>query len=198
MYELAVAEDPLGPKDKPENTDKLDVAAVQEKLDGLNKKIRIECPLLGKRVEITGTSREDLEGAKTGVVTSFDHGPGRYVVTLDMQEVNEPVVRPQDLARDPSEEGGGGGEGEGEGAEPGTKPGHWKCNVCSADVVAAKSGTWCPRYGSRARAHTHTHMHTHTCTHTHMYPRLLLQLWSTEAPLGGSAGQEGDGGGEEG
>ena len=50
----------------------------------LNEKIHIECPLLGKRVLITGTSREDLNG-KTGVATSFDHARGRYVVALDKQ-----------------------------------------------------------------------------------------------------------------
>ena len=45
----------------------------------LNEKIRSECPLLGKRVVITGTSREDLNG-KAGVATSFDHAQGSYVV----------------------------------------------------------------------------------------------------------------------
>ena len=34
------------------------------------KKIRTECPLLCKRVSITGTSREDLHG-RTGVATSL-------------------------------------------------------------------------------------------------------------------------------
>ena len=51
---------------------------------------------------------------------------------------------------------------------------------------------------NKHKLHLQPHAHTHMHTHTHMYPRLLLQLWSTEAPLGGSAGQEGDGGGEEG
>ena len=45
----------------------------------INEKIRTECPLLGKQVVITGTSREDLNG-KTGVAASFDHAQGRYVV----------------------------------------------------------------------------------------------------------------------
>ena len=45
------------------------------------EKIRIECPLLGKRVMITGTSREDLNG-RVGVARSFDEAAGRYVVRL--------------------------------------------------------------------------------------------------------------------
>ena len=48
----------------------------------LEDKILTECPLLGKRVVITGTSREDLNG-RTGVATSFDHSGDRYVVELD-------------------------------------------------------------------------------------------------------------------
>ena len=48
----------------------------------INEKIRTECPLLGKQVVITGTSREDLNG-KAGVATSFDHARGRYAVVLD-------------------------------------------------------------------------------------------------------------------
>ena len=54
-------------------------------LKGLEEKIRTECPLLGKRVVITGTSREDLNG-RAGVATSFDHARGRYVVELDSKE----------------------------------------------------------------------------------------------------------------
>ena len=46
--------------------------------------IRTECPLLGKRVVIAGTSREDLNGM-TGAATSFDHDRGRYVVALGKQ-----------------------------------------------------------------------------------------------------------------
>ena len=53
-------------------------------LNMLDEKIRTECPLLGKRVSLTGTSREDLNG-RTGVVTSFDHAGGRYVVELDSE-----------------------------------------------------------------------------------------------------------------
>ena len=48
----------------------------------LDEKIRTECPLLGKRVQITGASRDDLNG-RAGVATSFDHARGRYVVELE-------------------------------------------------------------------------------------------------------------------
>ena len=41
-----------------------------------------ECPLLEEHVEITGTSRDDLNG-KAGIATSFDHAQGRYAVHLD-------------------------------------------------------------------------------------------------------------------
>ena len=57
-------------------------AQAAEYLKQLDGKICTECPLLGKRVSITGTSREDLNG-RTGVVTSVDHAGGRYVVELD-------------------------------------------------------------------------------------------------------------------
>ena len=56
-----------------------------EKLTALDEKISIECPLLGKQVVITGTSREDLNG-RAGVATSFDHARGRYVVELETAE----------------------------------------------------------------------------------------------------------------
>ena len=56
-----------------------------EQLNQLDQKIRTECPLLGKRVVITGTSREDLNG-RAGVATSFDHARGRYVVELDSRK----------------------------------------------------------------------------------------------------------------
>ena len=59
-------------------------AQATEGLNLLDQKIRTECPLLGKRVSITGTSREDLNG-RTGVATSFDHAGGRYVVELDSE-----------------------------------------------------------------------------------------------------------------
>ena len=68
----------------------------------LDEKIRTECPLLGKRVSITGTSREDLNG-RTGVATSFDHAGGRYVVELDSKGKgkSEPAklrIKPVNLA----------------------------------------------------------------------------------------------------
>ena len=59
--------------------------SANEDLKRLDKKIRTECPLLGKHVVVTGTSREDLNG-RTGVATSFDHARGRYVVELDGSE----------------------------------------------------------------------------------------------------------------
>ena len=58
------------------------LAPATEDLKRLDEKIRTECPLLGKHVVVTGTSREDLNG-RTGVATSFDHARGRYVVELD-------------------------------------------------------------------------------------------------------------------
>ena len=51
-------------------------------------KIRAECPFLGKRVMITGTSREDLNG-RVGLVRSFDEARGRYLVRLDRVGVGE-------------------------------------------------------------------------------------------------------------
>ena len=57
-------------------------ADATEGLNRLDQKLRSECPLLGKRVVITGTSREDLNG-RAGVATSFDHDSDRYVVELD-------------------------------------------------------------------------------------------------------------------
>ena len=57
----------------------LDADEFVEFLQELDGKIRTECPLLGKRVIITGTSRDDLNG-KVGVATDFDHAKGRYVV----------------------------------------------------------------------------------------------------------------------
>ena len=55
-----------------------------ERLTRLEVKIRAECPLLGKRVIITGTSRGDLNG-RVGVARSFDEAKGRYVVELDRE-----------------------------------------------------------------------------------------------------------------
>ena len=57
-------------------------ADATKELTGVDQKIRSECPLLGQRVVITGTSRQDLNG-RAGVATSFDHARGRYVVELD-------------------------------------------------------------------------------------------------------------------
>ena len=45
-------------------------AQAAEYLKRLDEKIHTECPLLGKRVSITGTSRGDLNG-RAGVATSF-------------------------------------------------------------------------------------------------------------------------------
>ena len=50
----------------------------------VDEHIHTECPLLGKRVVVAGTSREDLNGM-TGAATSFDHDQGRYVVVLGKQ-----------------------------------------------------------------------------------------------------------------
>ena len=61
------------------------LAEATEYLNLLDQKIRTECPLLGQRVVITGTSREDLNG-RAGVATSFDHARVRYVVELDSKE----------------------------------------------------------------------------------------------------------------
>ena len=57
-------------------------AGATANLKRLDEKIRTECPLLGKRVQITGASRDDLNG-RAGVATSFDHARGRYVVELE-------------------------------------------------------------------------------------------------------------------
>ena len=71
-----------------------------EDLNRLNHKIRTECPLLGKRVVITGTSRKDLNG-RAGVATSFDHARGRYVVELDSRkgekEKEQLKLKPENL-----------------------------------------------------------------------------------------------------
>ena len=62
-------------------------------LNRLDEEIRTECPLLGTRVVITGTSREDLNG-RVGVAATFDHARGRYVVELDNERMK---VKPQNL-----------------------------------------------------------------------------------------------------
>ena len=56
-------------------------ASATEELTLLAETIRTECPLLGKRAMITGTSRKDLNG-QVGVARSFDEAKGRYVVRL--------------------------------------------------------------------------------------------------------------------
>ena len=70
-------------------------------LNQLEDKIRAECPLLGKQVAITGTSREDLNG-RTGVATSFDHTGDWYVVELDenagKKEQGNLKLKPRSLA----------------------------------------------------------------------------------------------------
>ena len=63
----------------------------------MNEKIRTECPLLGKSVVITGTSREDLNG-KTGVASSFDHAQGSYaVVYMDKKGGKKVALRSKHL-----------------------------------------------------------------------------------------------------
>ena len=78
LYQLSAAQNPL----------------MQEALNELDDKIRTECPLLGKRVRITSTSRTDLN-FQTGVATSFNHAQGRYVVVLDTEQ--DPEIRELDL-----------------------------------------------------------------------------------------------------
>ena len=64
------------------------IAQATQCLNRLDEEIRTECPLLGTRVVITGTSREDLNG-RAGVAATFDHARGRYVVELDGREEGE-------------------------------------------------------------------------------------------------------------
>ena len=79
------------PKYFPKNT-----PPAHEALVRLSLKIHAKCPVLGKKVVITGTSREDLNG-KAGVATSFDHARGRYAVVLDKQGGKAIVLRPDKL-----------------------------------------------------------------------------------------------------
>ena len=63
--------------------------AATEDLKRIDEKIRGEIirklsPLVGKRVVITGTSREDLNG-RVGQALSFDGAKGRYVVRLEAE-----------------------------------------------------------------------------------------------------------------
>ena len=67
-------------------------ATATKYLNELEETIRAECPLLGKRVVITGTSREDLNG-RVGVAQNFDAPKGRYVVQLDDDEGKQAVGR---------------------------------------------------------------------------------------------------------
>ena len=68
----------------------------------LEEDIRTKCPLLGKRVKITGTSRADLNG-RIGVTRSFDEAAGRCVVRLHAAGAKKPgstpdmKVRPRNL-----------------------------------------------------------------------------------------------------
>ena len=70
----------------------------KDALERLEEKIRAECPLLCKRVTITGTKRTEQNG-KTGVVTTFDHSQDRYVVVLDdeKQEGKKRAFRAKNL-----------------------------------------------------------------------------------------------------
>ena len=70
----------------------------KEQLKQLDERIRTECPLLGKRVIITSTSREDLNG-KVGVATDFDHAKGRYVVTLNGKDGKVVKLKPEHVER---------------------------------------------------------------------------------------------------
>ena len=86
------------------------LAEATQCLHPLDQKIRTECPLLGKRVAIAGTSREALNG-RAGVATSFDHARGRYVVELDSKEGEKEKERlklkPQNLSTKMARKQGG-------------------------------------------------------------------------------------------
>ena len=73
-------------------------------LHRLQEKVGVECPLLEKRVQIVGTSRDDLNG-KTGVASEFDHARGRYVVELDssknQNEKQQLKLKPENLSTEP-------------------------------------------------------------------------------------------------
>ena len=81
-------------------------------MNRLNECICNECPLLGKPVVITGTSRGDLNG-RAGVARSFDHVRGRYVVELQAKARNEGTqkmkVKPGNLIELAGKRQGGGG-----------------------------------------------------------------------------------------
>ena len=66
---------------------KLGSTKAADDLKRIDEKIRADIirklsPLVGKRVVITGTSREDLNG-RVGLARSFDQSKARYVVRLD-------------------------------------------------------------------------------------------------------------------
>ena len=66
---------------------KLGDTGATDDLKRLDEKIRADIirklsPLVGKRVVITGTSRDDLNG-RAGLARSFDQSKARYVVRLD-------------------------------------------------------------------------------------------------------------------
>ena len=86
---------------------RLYVLASADGVDFLNRledKIRDECPLLGKQVVITGTSRQDLNG-RTGTAASFDQARGRYVVELEGDgDIEKP--KPKNLTSYPRRRGG--------------------------------------------------------------------------------------------
>ena len=65
-------------------------------LNQLEEKIRTECPLLSKRVVITGTTREDFNG-RIGVARSFDEAKGRYVVRLEGHGELTMKIKPENL-----------------------------------------------------------------------------------------------------
>ena len=79
-------------------------ATASQDLKDLDEKIRIKCPLLGTRVVITGTSREDLNG-RAGVAATFDHARDRYVVELDKrggENAKERLkLKPENLSTEP-------------------------------------------------------------------------------------------------
>ena len=76
-------------------------AQATDNLNQTDEKIRTECPLLGKRVVITGTSREDFNG-RVGVAIFFDHERGRYVMEFDGdvgEKKGKPKVKPGNLVK---------------------------------------------------------------------------------------------------
>ena len=67
----------------------------------LEEAIRTNCPLLEQRVQITGTSRGDLN-RRIGVASAFDQSSGRYVVELEGkgEKGNEKLkLKPENLSK---------------------------------------------------------------------------------------------------